>query len=79
MKDYALDLILENEDLFISQLEADIRLLNPHIDKFSNKSFEKNLTRLNAYICELKQYNNLVADSQGDVVDVDFFQYLTII
>lgn len=73
MKDYALDLILENENLFISQLEADIRLLNPHIDKFSNKSFEKNLTRLNAYICELKQYNNLVANSQGDVVDVDFF------
>lgn len=73
MDDITLDYILKNENSFFTQLEDDISFLTPHIDKFSNKSFNKNLTRLNSYICELKQYDILVANSQGDVVDVDFF------
>lgn len=73
MDDITLDYILKNENSFFTQLEDDISFLTSHIDKFSNKSFNKNLTRLNSYICELKQYDILVANSQGDVVDVDFF------
>lgn len=63
MDDITLDYILKNENSFFTQLEDDISFLTSHIDKFSNKSFNKNLTRLNSYICELKQYDILVANS----------------